>query len=320
MRPILALSLLLVSLLSWSPPCLGKNFNAVHSWGYQLQNADPAQLAACNYDLVVIDYSRDGSDAGAYSAQEIQAIKDSGKTVLAYLSIGEAENYRFYWQPGWRPGNPSWLGPQNPDWPGNYKVRYWDPGWWTAALEPYLNRILDAGFDGVYLDIIDAYWYWAETGKYPLASTADQMVALVEQLGSFTRASRPGFIVCPQNAESIIDDVSAPAVRARYFTAINAIGVEDLYYHFGTLEDQFYRFLKLQQFSQAGKKIFNVEYLASNVWADYLSWICYTAIPIIAYAAMPDRDLDELILNFPKPNCYLPPTQNRHAPLLLLLN
>jgi cysteinyl-tRNA synthetase len=272
-------------------------------WGYQLQGAAPEQLAASKYDVLVMDYSFDGTDAGAYQPAQIQAIRDRGKAVLAYLSIGEAENYRFYWQPGWAPGNPPWLGPENPDWPGNYKVRYWEEGWWTAALKPYLDRILAAGFDGAYLDIIDAYWYWYESGGYQLDFTADQMVALVEQIAAYTRAAHPGFIVCPQNGESIIDDVSAAAVRTRYFQAMDAIGVEDLFYHYGTIADQRYRFLMLEMYHQAGKKIFNIEYIGKSLWNAYLQSVCTRSLPVIPYAGKPDRNLDELIPDFPRPPC-----------------
>ena len=83
------------------------------------------------------------------------------------MSIGEAENYRWYWQKSWdanrngKPdaGAPAWLGPSNPDWPGNYKVRYWDAGW-QELVYAYIDKVLDAGYDGVYLDIVDAYQYW----------------------------------------------------------------------------------------------------------------------------------------------------------------
>ena len=75
--------------------------------------------------------------------------------MLAYMNIGEAEDYRFYWQDGWRPGNPTWLDAENPDWPGNYEVYHWDPGW-QAIISAYTDRLLSAGFDGAYLDIIDA--------------------------------------------------------------------------------------------------------------------------------------------------------------------
>ena len=302
MKAVLRLSFLLVGLLAWGPPGLaqtGTSLNAAASWGYQLQQADPQALAACKYDVLVIDYSRDGTDAGKYTAAEIKVIRDAGKIVLAYLSIGEAENYRFYWQQKWVPGNPPWLGPENPDWPGNYKVRYWYSGWWTTALQPYLDRILTAGFDGAYLDIIDAYWYWYETGGYALGFTADGMVQLVEKIGAYARARHPGFILCPQNGESIIDDVSTSAMRGRYLQATQAIGVEDLFYHFGTLADQAYRFQLLAQYSQAGKKVFNIEYLNRSQWSAYLTAICARPFPIIPYAGAPDRALDELT-DFPQ--------------------
>jgi len=43
---------------------------------------------------------------------------------------------------------------ENPDWPGNYK--YWNPDWQTV-IYGNLGKILAAGFDGVYLDLIDAF-------------------------------------------------------------------------------------------------------------------------------------------------------------------
>jgi cysteinyl-tRNA synthetase len=79
------------------------------------------------------------------------------------LSIGEAEDYRYYWQTDWRTGNPSWIAEENPDWEGNYKVKYWEPEWQDIIYgnnNSYLIRILGAGFDGVYLDIIDAFEYF----------------------------------------------------------------------------------------------------------------------------------------------------------------
>jgi cysteinyl-tRNA synthetase, unknown class len=318
MKPVLFVIFLLMSLTAWVESCpaqTGKSLAAAASWGYQLQNADPDQLAASKYEVLVIDYSRDGTDAGAYQASQIKAIQDRGKFALAYLSIGEAENYRFYWQAGWVPGNPDWLGPKNPEWPDNYKVRYWYSGWWNQVLQPYLDRILNAGFDGVYLDIIDAYWYWHESGGLALTFTADKMVELVEGIAAYTRAAHPGFIICPQNGESIIDDVSTSAMRDRYFQAINAIGVEDLFYHYGTHADQVYRFQMLQLYHQAGKKIFNIEYVGASLWGSYLQSVCAQPVPLIPYAGVPDRGLDELLPDFPRAIC----DRARSGSLLLLL-
>ena len=76
-----------------------------------------------------------------------------------YLSIGEAEDYRYYWRPEWKIKPPPWLDKENPNWPGNYKVKYWYSEWQDIILD-YTRRIVEAGFDGAYLDIIDAFAYY----------------------------------------------------------------------------------------------------------------------------------------------------------------
>jgi cysteinyl-tRNA synthetase len=110
-------------------------------------------------DLFVGDQSLTEADVFAL------ATKPSGarRLVICYMSIGEAENYRYYWQPAWETTPPAWLDAENPDWEGNFKVRYWEPAWQailTGDGDSYLGRILAAGFDGVYLDIIDAFEYY----------------------------------------------------------------------------------------------------------------------------------------------------------------
>ncbi|MDI6886423.1 MAG: endo alpha-1,4 polygalactosaminidase [archaeon] len=69
------------------------------------------------------------------------------------------------WSFFWSSQQPSWLAAENPVWPGNYKVRYWDSAWQKIIYgsdDADLDKILDAGFDGVYLDIIDAYEYFEQ--------------------------------------------------------------------------------------------------------------------------------------------------------------
>ena len=56
---------------------------------------------------------------------EIKLMQDSAKTVLCYLSIGEAESYRPYWQKSWKTEKPAFLLKENPNWAGNYRVKYW---------------------------------------------------------------------------------------------------------------------------------------------------------------------------------------------------
>jgi len=118
-----------------------------------------------DYDVVITDLFYEGTEI--LTPEEAASLKvkanGGGRLVIAYMSIGEAESYRYYWQEGWDPDAPSWLAEENPDWPGNYKVRYWDKSWQSVIFGndgSYLKKILDAGFDGVYLDIIDAFEYF----------------------------------------------------------------------------------------------------------------------------------------------------------------
>ena len=47
----------------------------VRNWAYQLQGADPAEIAASPFDFVVIDYSRDGTGRGAHSVDEVRSMR-----------------------------------------------------------------------------------------------------------------------------------------------------------------------------------------------------------------------------------------------------
>ena len=232
------------------------------SWVYQLQEADTEALANTDYDIVVIDYSKDGTDDEAYTHEQIQSLQDSGKIVLAYFSIGEAEEYRFYWQDAWKNDPPAWLGPENKDWEGNYKVRYWQDGWWNDALLPYLDRIEEAGFDGVYLDIIDGYYYWGNHGE-GIKKSANRMVKLIKKIReNFNEENQK--IICPQNGEAIIDDASKK-YRNIYWENTNCLGVEDLFYH-SSKSDKIYRKKLLKRFANHGKIILNVEYIKKRLY------------------------------------------------------
>ncbi len=117
-----------------------------------------------NYDVIVIDLFYDDV---ALSSSDVTSLRNKAnggsRLVIAYMSIGEAEDYRYYWQTEWETNPPSWLATENAEWTGNYKVRYWDAAWQDIIYgkdNSYLKKILDAGFDGVYLDIIDAFEYF----------------------------------------------------------------------------------------------------------------------------------------------------------------
>ena len=195
----------------------------ISSWVYQLQDIELTAIRNTTFDLVVIDYSSDGTEHGEFTPSRIDALKQGpacDKIILAYMSIGEAEDYRFYWNDNWTSGNPDWLDQENPDWEGNYKVRYWQSEWQNIILQ-YMDRLIDAGFDGSYLDIIDAYEYYDERGR---ASAAQDMVDFVAAIAAHARARNPDFLIIPQNAPELATDVPD------YLDHINGIAQEDIYY------------------------------------------------------------------------------------------
>jgi cysteinyl-tRNA synthetase len=121
-------------------------------------------LTQTNYDLLIIDLFLFDE---ILTANEIESLKTkqngSKRLVICYLSIGEAENYRYYWQKSWKPGEPEWLQTENKNWEGNYKVHYWHTEWKSiiyGQTNSYLDKIIEAKFDGVYLDLIDAFEYF----------------------------------------------------------------------------------------------------------------------------------------------------------------
>ena len=123
-------------------------------------------VAATNYDLIIIDFFFNDS---AFNSSDVSRLKvkanGGSRLVVSYLSIGEAEDYRYYWQEDWHSTSPEWMADENSNWEGNYKVKYWNNDWKSIIYgneNSYLKKILNAGFDGAYLDIIDAFEYFEE--------------------------------------------------------------------------------------------------------------------------------------------------------------
>jgi len=119
-------------------------------------------LCETNYDILVIDAYFDDNKMLSSTDVEKLKIKQNGaiRLVISYLSIGEAEDYRYYWLDEYYDNPPEWIAGENPEWKGNYPVEYWNEEWQSIIAtgeSSYLIKIINAGFDGVYLDIVDGY-------------------------------------------------------------------------------------------------------------------------------------------------------------------
>ncbi|HET6993094.1 MAG TPA: endo alpha-1,4 polygalactosaminidase [Bacteroidia bacterium] len=122
-------------------------------------------IAQTNYDVVIMDLFFDESTMINSADLALLRYKPTGgmRKLICYMSIGEAESYRWYWKPYWNVTPPSFLVAEDPDWLDNYNVRYWDQDWQGIICngnDSYLKRIVNAGFDGVYLDLVSEYEYF----------------------------------------------------------------------------------------------------------------------------------------------------------------
>lgn len=120
------------------------------------------KIADTNYDLVLIDLYYLSFPYSKTDLEKLKMKKNGGKRlVICYLNVGAAENWREYWQSDWKKGNPKWLKKSYKGYDNEIYVEFWDPNWQKIIYGndgSYLKKILNAGFDGVFLDNVEAYY------------------------------------------------------------------------------------------------------------------------------------------------------------------
>jgi len=287
-------------------PSVQPAWSAVDDFLYQLQHLDLVKAGNSRFDLVITDYAENGHEATRFTPGQIAALQHSpggAKRVLAYMSIGEAETYRWYWQKKWDAnrdgvpdkGAPSWLGRSNPDWLDNYKVRFWEPGWQRLIYgtpDSYLDKVIADGYDGVYLDIIDAYEYWGPGGQgRPVRRQAAQdMVDFVRALAHYARVvkGKPDFAIFPQNGANL-------GRHAEYMDVVTGIGQEDTWYNGDVVPPWTAENVRaLERFKGAGKLVLCTDYCRrpAHIARFYRLARQHGFVP---YATV--RDLDKLVVN-----------------------
>ncbi|HDD26041.1 MAG TPA: hypothetical protein ENF75_03010 [Acidilobales archaeon] len=169
---------------------------------YSDADADTIAGSYVRYVLVDPDY---GPRDLPWSPNDLMRIKAIGTSVIAYLNIGFAEEWRDYWsyivseKPKWV----TWV--QYPGWEGEYFVKYrhvgaWGPGGWVDVLKHELRKIIELGFDGVIFDNIDSCDIWENPEEYGLdilkvANATDAMVRLVKELSAYAKSLKPDVII-----------------------------------------------------------------------------------------------------------------------------
>ncbi len=252
------------SIYSSSEPLLLKN---VRYFAYQLTGIDEndsiQKIVDSKYDMIIIepsvtaDYAFDAKDM----VQRIKASKASDgvhrKSVIAYIDIGQAEEWRWYWdghvkyeEKGecknpyitaiqvWAP----WVVACDPDgWAGNYPVAFWDEAWKDIVINGselgshlglYFNSMLDEviqdGFDGVFLDWVAA-WEMDEVidrAESEGKNAGIEMLNFIKAIRTYGKKYNPDFVVIQQNSSELIYEVGANQLK----NAVDAISQESVWW------------------------------------------------------------------------------------------
>lgn len=119
------------------------------------------RLHNTNFDAVIVDVFH-GRQPLSKQAVETLKYKKLGarRMVLAYMNIGRAAGYLYYWKPEWREGSPSWIGAPVSSDPDSHVVEFWRAGWQkiiTGDTNSYIYGIVAQGFDGVVLGGLESF-------------------------------------------------------------------------------------------------------------------------------------------------------------------
>ncbi len=302
-RPLLlGLIAALFSMMALAPGCGPKTARTDHRgvegtlkdirfFAYQLQGQEEydniQKLADSRYDMLVTDQTRSlKGEEGYESAADVARLKSSmgssgvKKVVVCYLDVGEAESYRRYWKDDWHVGDPEWIVAPDPDgWDENYPVKFWRPEW-KRIMNEAVDRIIEDGYDGIYLDWLEVYSFEQvagaarEEGLDPRA----ELVEFVREIARRARSKKPGFLLIAQNAAEL-------GSNPEYMELFDAIAQEGVWYEGGsdpdtdeipgdvTVNPELTRELlnDLKLWQKRGKPVFDVEYAQqpSNVRRAY---------------------------------------------------
>jgi cysteinyl-tRNA synthetase, unknown class len=233
------------------------DWGTVSSWGINNAYFDASGIAPIRgsvRDMVVIG-RHNGHTGQEWRRDEIEAGKLS-KWLLAYLAVGEAQRSEWYWDPAWDAAPPAWVIGQNPYWANNVYTELASPEW-QAIVTATVDRIIDQGFDGAFLDVVDAYWY----PGYPDGPTWYNKLEgaqTVCAIARHARARNPEFKLVVNNALDLF------WMLPGYMDCIDGTVIEGLWWFDSNQpRDDFYRNQKIGELAYhqaAGKKVFALDY------------------------------------------------------------
>lgn len=120
-------------------------------------------LNTTNYDIILLDlWFKDEMFARGDLAQLKTKANGGKRLVISYINVGAAENYRYYWKEKWKLHRPGWLKKPYEGYEDEIWVKFWKKEWKEIIYgndDSYMKKIIDADFDGAYLDNVEAFYF-----------------------------------------------------------------------------------------------------------------------------------------------------------------
>ena len=147
-----------------------KNFVIVsNSQSYGREDQFALKLHDNNYDMVVVDVFHGRKPLSRQAVETLKYKKMGAKRLaLAYMDIGTAASYAYYWKDHWREGSPPWINAPVREDPDRYNVEFWRPGWKeiiTGNTKSYIYGLIAQGFDGAIITGVEAFKFFEGGGE-----------------------------------------------------------------------------------------------------------------------------------------------------------
>lgn len=216
----------------------------VDQFAVQYSNLDAAEMAASPYDLLIVEGKPGDNVTAELSDEDIAGLVASGKTMVAYVSVGQTDDARPYWEAAWTDDGtdtgvptdaaPDWLGEQAESYAAAI-VEFWNPDWQALVIEQ-VTDLASRGYNGIFLDNMLSYYEVAairgELGTAQSQFYAQEMMKFVEAIAEAGSAINPDFVVIPNGAPYIVGDAgyaSDSAEAVAYYDSIDAVMAESFF-------------------------------------------------------------------------------------------
>jgi len=228
------------------------SLNSVNKWfillDYDPDKYSPTINVTSQYDMAILDSDH-------YPPQELfspQCIR------IGYISLGEAENYRSYWN---AISNKTWIISKNPNWEGAYYVDIRSEEWHNLILKEIIPKIVDNGFQGLFLDTLDTVDFLEYNFESQYNGAQQAMINLVKEI----RQLYPGLLIISNGGFSILKEISP---------YLDGILVEDIHmmvdfendtYRKVSKEDREYKLNIINETLSVNRlPVFNIDYISQT--------------------------------------------------------